>query len=218
MRAGGGLGIEEKALDGDNAPTPKHADQKCRKKAGRAPPPHRASRKEADIRRDKSDPANFPEVALAQCPLDRQCLVPQVPKWRGAVIGHLGHSPLCGNGMTQNMPKRPHDIGTITTRKTMDQDRIPALPDRKAGGPVLMGGTTHHGVPPRPDTAKALDDGKSFGRGLVAHDHLPMCADLCQSDLFVSGNRIRDKIRTLCHKWQITSDGAGQEPCHDYSG
>jgi len=172
MRADGGLGIEEQALDGDEALAHEDADQQGWEKSCGAPTPHRAARMKADIGRDKPDPAHIPEIPLAKRAFNRPRLGPEAPEWWLTIIGGLPHYALIRDRMPQNLPNAAHDSSAITTSKAMDEDRVSTLPDREARRAVLVRRTAHHGVPARPDTTKALDDGKRIGGGLKAHRDL----------------------------------------------
>ena len=172
MRADGGFGIEKQALDGDEALAHEYAYQQGREKARCASTAHWAPSVKANIRRDKSDPAHISEIPLAKCVFNRPRLSPEAPEWGLAIVGGHRHCTLIRDRMPQNLPNSAHHCGAITAGKAMDEDRVSTLPDREAWRPVLVRRTAHHGVPARPDAAKALNDGKRFGGGLIAHRDL----------------------------------------------
>ena len=172
MRADGGLGIEEQPLDGDEAFAHEDADQQGWQKARRAPTAHRAASMKTDIRRDKPDPAHISEIPLAKRAFNRPRLSPEAPERRLAIVGGLWHCALIRDSMPQHLPNAAHHCGAITTGKAMNEDRVSTLPDREARRAVLVRRTAHHGVPARPDAAKALNDGKRIGGGLIAHNDL----------------------------------------------
>jgi hypothetical protein len=172
MRADGGFGIEKQALDGDEALAHEYAYQQGWEKARCASTAHRAPSVKANIRRDKPDPAHISEIPLAKRALNWPGLSPETPEWRLTVVGGLRHCTLIRDRMPQGLPNSAHHCGAITTGKAMDEDRVSTLPDREARRPVLMRRTAHHGVSARPDAAKALDDGKRIGGGLIAHRDL----------------------------------------------
>ena len=125
-----------------------------------------------DIRRDKPDPAHISEIPLAKRAFNRPRLSPEAPERRLAIVGGLRHCALIRDSMPQHLPNAAHHCGAITTGKAMNEDRVSTLPDREARRAVLVRRTAHHGVPARPDAAKALNDGKRIGGGLIAHHDL----------------------------------------------
>src|SRR5579863_8584685 len=150
MRAGGGFGIEEQTLDGNEAPLQEYTDQQGREKSRGAPSAHRAASEEADIRRDEADPAYIPEIPLTECAINGLRLSPKTPEWRLTIIGRREGRALIRNGVSQHLPNAAHHCDAITAGEAMDEDRVSTLPYREARGPILVRGTAHHGVPARP--------------------------------------------------------------------
>ena len=172
MRADGGFGIEKQALDGDEALAHEYADQQGWEETRGASSAHWATSMKADIRRDKPNPAHISEIPLAKRAFNRPRLSPEAPEWGLAIVGGLRHCTLIRDRMPQNLPNSAHHCGAVTTGKAMNKDRVSTLPNREARRPVLVRRTAHHGVPARPDAAKALNDGKRIGGGLIAHHAL----------------------------------------------
>ena len=129
---------------------------------------------ETNIWREDANPANVPEVALRKGPIDRQSIVPQPPERDRSFVSDLRHWGLIADDGAQHLPNRSHNIRTIAAGEAMDEDRGPALPDRKARGPIFMGGATDHRVATIPAATEALDDRKSIGRGLVGQWPSPL--------------------------------------------
>jgi hypothetical protein len=147
MRANGGLGIEEQALDGDEALAHEYAYQQGWEKAGGAPTAHRAATMKADIRRDKPNPAHISEISLAKRAFNRPRLSPEAPEWGLAIVGGLRLCLLIRDRMPQNLPNSAHHCDAVTTGKAMNKDRVSTLPNREARRAVLVRRTAHHGVP-----------------------------------------------------------------------
>jgi hypothetical protein len=162
-------GIEEQALDRDQAPGLEDADQQSWKATRHRAAPHRAGGMEAHIGRQEGDATNVAEIALRQRAGDRRSLIPKALERRRPIIGRHGQSPLAKHRMAEHLADRPHHLAPIATGKAMDEDRLPPLSYRQAGRAILMGRAWHQRIAAIPAPAEALHNGERLSRGLIAH-------------------------------------------------